>query len=182
MSSIFDVVVKSKTGRNIGNNVLWLNTKTNQLMLRTRKGWIPLNCESGSIDELSETVTSLENKVDNLSDQLSTIDSVASVVTELPTENIKENKIYMVKKSEDESGNSYDEYLYVNGSWELVGNYKTTIDLSEYITSEKAESTYATKEEISNKADSNSVYTKDEIEEKGYVTMSVEDEILVVTD
>lgn len=173
MSSVLDLVVKSKTGRNVGNNVLWLNTKTNQLMLRTRKGWIPLNSETGSIDELNETVISLESKVDSISNQLSDLNSVASVVTELPTEDIKENKIYLVKNSEDESGNLYNEYLYINNSWELVGTYATKIDLSEYITTEEVESTYAAKD---------TVYTKTEIDEKGYITMSVEDDILVLED
>lgn len=100
---------------------------------------------------------------------------VFKVVTELPTENIEENKIYLVPRAEtgiavlsddttgDEitpapapsptpgggniagseplpeeptitaSANIYDEYIYVNGNWELIGTRNVEVDLSEYL-------------------------------------------------
>ena len=54
------------------------------------------------------------------------------VVTELPTEEIKTNTIYMVPNAGSEAQNVYDEYLYVNGSWELIGT--TATDLTGYAT------------------------------------------------
>lgn len=119
MSSVLDLVVKSRTGRNIGNNVLWLNTETNQLMLRTKNGWIPLNNETTLVNQLKETVDSLEEKVDDISGNAK---SVAAIVTELPTENIEENKIYLVKNEDGTGDNLYAEYLYVNGAWESIGS------------------------------------------------------------
>ena len=41
------------------------------------------------------------------------------VVTELPTTDIKTNKIYLVKDSTTE-GDLYQEYLYIDGKWEKV--------------------------------------------------------------
>lgn len=50
------------------------------------------------------------------------------VVTELPTENINAKAIYLVLKDSEAMNNIYNEYIYVNGNWELVGS--TEIDPS----------------------------------------------------
>ena len=56
-----------------------------------------------------------------------------SIVTELPTENISETTIYMILKSPAGSGrNVYNEYMYINGAWELIGD--TAVDLTGYAT------------------------------------------------
>lgn len=65
-------------------------------------------------------------------DQLGNLDTiVAMVVTELPTTDIKTNKIYLVKDSTTE-GDLYQEYLYVDGKWEKVGTHKQEVDLTNY--------------------------------------------------
>lgn len=65
-------------------------------------------------------------------DQLGNLDTVVSmVVTELPTTNIKANKIYLVKDSTTE-GDLYQEYLYVDNKWEKVGTHKQEVDLTDY--------------------------------------------------
>lgn len=65
------------------------------------------------------------------------------IVTSLPTENISEAKIYMILK--DPGQNVYNEYMYINGAWELIGD--TAVDLTGYATEE-----YVTNA-IANKAD-----------------------------
>lgn len=52
------------------------------------------------------------------------------VVTELP-ETGESNVIYLVPKQDTSTDNIFDEYLWVNNDWELIGN--TGIDLSDYI-------------------------------------------------
>ena len=65
-------------------------------------------------------------------DQLGNLDTVvAMVVTELPTTDIKTNKIYLVKDSTTE-GDLYQEYLYIDGKWEKVGTHKQEVDLTDY--------------------------------------------------
>lgn len=65
-------------------------------------------------------------------DQLGNLDTVVSmVVTELPTTDIKTNKIYLVKDSTTE-GDLYQEYLYVDNKWEKVGTHKQEVDLTGY--------------------------------------------------
>lgn len=71
-------------------------------------------------------------------DQLGNLDTVvAMVVTELPTTDIKTNKIYLVKDSTTE-GDLYQEYLYVDGKWEKVGTHKQEVDLTDYVRKEDA--------------------------------------------
>lgn len=53
-----------------------------------------------------------------------------SIVSTLPSSGIDENTIYMVERSESESGNVYDEYMYVGSSWEKIGS--TDVDLTDY--------------------------------------------------
>lgn len=70
------------------------------------------------------------------------------IVSELPTEDIDTTKIYLVVDSEGTRGNLYKEYIYVDGEWELLGEYKADIDLSPYLTKVEAADTYATKLEL----------------------------------
>lgn len=53
------------------------------------------------------------------------------VVSTLPEENIDLNTIYMVAKSSSVLQNAYDEYMYINGKWEKIGD--TAVDLTGYI-------------------------------------------------
>lgn len=59
-----------------------------------------------------------------------------AVVEELPTQDISTTTIYLVSQEEGEASGQdiYDEYIYVNNKWELIGN--TDIDLSGYATTE----------------------------------------------
>jgi len=51
-------------------------------------------------------------------------------VADLPTTDIDTHTIYF--KSNSSSGNNiYDEYMYINSSWEIIGS--TAIDLSNYL-------------------------------------------------
>ena len=49
-----------------------------------------------------------------------------------PTTNIKTDTIYLIPKTNSETNNIYEEWIYVNNSWELIGS--TAIDLSNYAT------------------------------------------------
>lgn len=59
------------------------------------------------------------------------------IVDELPTENIDTHTIYLVKETIGEADDYYNEYIYVNGEWELLGS--TRIDLSDYYTKEQVD-------------------------------------------
>lgn len=67
-------------------------------------------------------------------DQLSNIDTdLFVVVSELPTEDIKEGKIYCIRDtSSTAQDNNYIEYAYINNKWEKVGQFQAEPDLSGY--------------------------------------------------
>ena len=76
----------------------------------------------------SETYTKTE--VNTLIGQISTISIL--VVQSLPTQDIQTNIIYLVPKQTAGTQDVYNEYIYVNNAWELIGD--TEVDLSNYYT------------------------------------------------
>lgn len=62
----------------------------------------------------------------------------------LPTTGINEKKIYLIKNTgvNASTQNVYTEYMYVNGAWEKLGEYKATVDLSGYLTKDAAATQY----------------------------------------
>ena len=52
----------------------------------------------------------------------------------LPTENIDSNAIYFIPKKNKNNDDVFDEYMYINNKWELIGS--TAVDLADYITTE----------------------------------------------
>ena len=64
-----------------------------------------------------------------------TIDtSIFKVVNSLPVAPLSrdKNKIHLVLSTNSEESNSYDEYLWVNNSWEKIGSFIPSVDLSMY--------------------------------------------------
>lgn len=51
------------------------------------------------------------------------------IVDTLPTENIKEDTIYLVPITPDTQGNNYAEYIYVNGQWEILGKIAVEVEI-----------------------------------------------------
>lgn len=85
-------------------------------------------------------VASLDGNGNIPTNQLGNVDvDIFMIVNELPTENIKNNKIYCVKDttSTDEN-NTYIEYAYINNTWEKVGEFKADPDLSQYARLDKS--------------------------------------------
>lgn len=54
-------------------------------------------------------------------------------VTELPTENIEEDAIYLLPVADDTEENRFTEYAYINGKWEVLGAISIQVDHSEYV-------------------------------------------------
>lgn len=58
------------------------------------------------------------------------------VVSALPTTDIDTNKIYLVPDAGGQEQNVYVEYMYVDSKWEIVGQYKSDVDLTPYFKKE----------------------------------------------
>ena len=54
------------------------------------------------------------------------------VVSELPETGLP-NKIYLVPTTNATENNTYDEYLWVNGTWEFQGSGKASVNLDDYV-------------------------------------------------
>ena len=53
------------------------------------------------------------------------------VVTELPTEDIEQNTVYLVANKDSKNvTDKFIEYTYINNSWEKLGEFKAEVDLS----------------------------------------------------
>ena len=76
----------------------------------------------------NQATTYTKAEVDALIGALSTVSF--AVVQQLPTSDIQTNVIYLVPASQPGQSNIYNEYIYVNNNWELIGS--TSIDLSGY--------------------------------------------------
>lgn len=82
---------------------------------------------------ITNTVNNLNNyytktETNNLINNISTFNAL--IVSDLPSSNISTTTIYLVSKSDSETDDYYDEYMYINNAWEMIGN--TKIDLSNY--------------------------------------------------
>lgn len=76
-------------------------------------------------------VASLDSNGSVPIEQLGNIDTTLFlIVRELPTTDIKSNKIYLVPNQDGQGNNVYIEYLYVENVWEKVGEFKPEVDLS----------------------------------------------------
>ena len=68
------------------------------------------------------------------------------IVDELPTENIKQMTIYFIRNNYNNESDYYDEYMYINNKWEIIGS--TFVNLAPYLLREEFESY---KQHITNK-------------------------------
>jgi hypothetical protein len=58
------------------------------------------------------------------------------VVESLPTEDISDTTVYLVKDTET-NGNLYSEYIFVNNAWECLGSQQCDFNLSNYYTKDE---------------------------------------------
>lgn len=90
------------------------------------------NDGDGTNPFITKTVTALDNFYDK--DEVNSLVQNFEgfeIVTELPTENIKTNVIYMVGPKASATGpDKYDEYVRSGNEWIMIGD--TTVDLSNY--------------------------------------------------
>lgn len=103
-----------------------------------------------------------------------TIDlTLFKVVEQLPTTDIDVNKIYLLPKPAGADDNTYIEYMYIKGKWEVVGEYKSEMSLDNYYTKADADEKFLTKTEAGNLADYVKIGDLDtKVGEAGYVKIA----------
>lgn len=95
--------------------------------------------------QIDSILSSVSNKQDKLTagsgiDITNNVISVSinldlyEIVSELPTDNISYNKIYLLVSKLTGDSNKYTEYIYVKDEWEILGEFQTNVDLTAYAT------------------------------------------------
>lgn len=99
------------------------------------------------IEEEYTSEQEVQDKIQEITEQTSSGSTTPKfnikVVDELPTTNISETTIYLLKTG-DEEDNMYSEYIYVNDDWELLGTQK--LDLSNYYNKQEIDTMFQWKE------------------------------------
>ena len=85
-----------------------------------------LKADSSDVYTKSETYSRTEI-MSEIVNQISNI-TLFTVVTELPTTNIKPNKFYLVNNNKNKTENVYDIYVYVNNTWEKIDSLEFNLD------------------------------------------------------
>ena len=114
-------------------------------------------------DVTSATKTDFES----LQTKISSIPKFSTkVVSALPTTDISSSTVYLLINNNSAKENLYDEYIYVESEWELLGTQTSNVNLSDYYT----------KEEIDNKGYLSEIpseyITQTELDGKGYAKAS----------
>jgi len=68
-----------------------------------------------------------------------------AIVNELPTTDIDTHTLYLVPKTNPESPDVYNEYMYINNAWELIGS--TEVSLTNYYTKTQTDDLLADKQD-----------------------------------
>lgn len=102
--------------------------KREELDTKADKAEIPTKLSELENDKTFKTETEIQEMISKSSS------FKKEVVDALPSTG-EENVFYLVKDNKGKDGNSYLEYLWINGKWELIGS--TDVDLSGYVTSKK---------------------------------------------
>ena len=89
------------------------------------KGYID-NAVDDLVNYYKKSETYTKSQVDALIALVPTFD--IQVVQVLPTEDISTTTIYLVLSGDPESGNIYDEYIYINNAWEKLGSQTIMLD------------------------------------------------------
>lgn len=128
------VTWSTKYGFRIWDGTKLNNTNTSQCGIHADTIYVPTGSRLGSSNRtLSKN---LKYIIDNYYDKTAVNDLISgltaginlTIVETLPTENIDTNTIYLVLKTEAYLNDYYDEYMYINEHWELIGN--TRVDLT----------------------------------------------------
>lgn len=142
----------SEVNTNLTSEITTVNTNLTNEISQIKTVNIPNAIKESIIDSLDSTATDKALSANQGNILKTMIGNLANlrieVVTELPSTG-EVNVIYLVKKA-GTNPDVHDEYIYVENTWEKIGN--TEVDLSNYYT----------KEQVYSKSE---VYTKTEVDE-----------------
>ena len=88
---------------------------------------------AGEIDTLEESLSNVYTKEEAnsaIATAIAEVDHLSREIVEALPETANENVIYMILREGGAGQDVYNEYMYINGAWEIIGD--TSVDLSDY--------------------------------------------------
>ena len=92
---------------------------------------------AGEIDALETSLSNVYTKKDTdnaIAAAIAAVDHLSREIVGTLPENANENVIYMVLREDGTGQDVYNEYMYINGAWEIIGD--TSVDLTGYAKTE----------------------------------------------
>lgn len=124
LGAVKDIVGKKSTGEGVASTGLIARVEA----LEAQDGVL-----AGEIDALETSLTNVYTKTETdsaIATAIAAVDHLSrEIVVALP-ETANENVIYMVRREGGAGQDVYNEYMYINGTWEIIGN--TSVDLTGY--------------------------------------------------
>lgn len=87
---------------------------------------------AGSNDLQAANTAFVQSAIQNAIKDITSLD--VEVVDSLPETGVS-NTLYYVKKTDPESQNEFDEYMWINGKWEFIGT--SELELSNYVSQDQ---------------------------------------------
>ena len=92
---------------------------------------------AGEIDALGTSLSNVYTKTETnnaIAKAIAEVDHLSREIVEILPENANANVIYMVRREGGTGQDVYNEYMYINGAWEIIGD--TSVDLTGYAKTE----------------------------------------------
>lgn len=128
LGAVEEIVGKESTGEGVASTGLIARVEA----LEAQDGVL-----AGEIDALETSLSNVYTKTDTdnaIAAAIAAADHLSREIVEALPENANENVIYMVLRGGGTGQDVYNEYMYINGAWEIIGD--TSVDLTGYAKTE----------------------------------------------
>lgn len=124
LDAVETIVGKESTGEGVASTGLILRVEA----LEAQDGVL-----AGEIDALETSLSNVYTKTETnnaIAKAIAEVDHLSREIVETLPENANANVIYMVRREGGTGQDVYNEYMYINGTWEIIGD--TSVDLTGY--------------------------------------------------
>lgn len=124
LDAVEKIVGKESTGEGVPSTGLIARVEA----LETQDGVL-----AGKIGALETSLTNVYTKTETdtaIAEAIAAVDHLSREIVQTLPENASENVIYMVLRGDGTGQDVYNEYMYINGTWEIIGD--TSVDLTDY--------------------------------------------------
>lgn len=138
-----------KTGK-LSANVAELNSLDTRLYLtHDMQGLYNIGLrnipETSRVSAAEQAIIANEEQINKLKEAVAQLHSFTAKVVDALPDTGEDGILYLVAKDKKGSKNIYNEYLWIDSAYELIGD--TAVDLSDYVTSEKLTQSLAIKQD-----------------------------------